>query len=50
VLLALAEQHGLTSYDAAYLSLAQRNRLPLATLDDDLRKAAAIAGVPLVTA
>lgn len=27
--LALAEKHGLTAYDAAYLELAQRRRLPL---------------------
>lgn len=32
----LAERHGLTSYDAAYLELASRRRLPLATLDQAL--------------
>jgi predicted nucleic acid-binding protein len=36
----LAETHRLTAYDAAYLELAQRTGLPLATLDGDLRKAA----------
>jgi predicted nucleic acid-binding protein len=36
----LAERHGLTLYDAAYLELALRRRLPLATLDRDLRAAA----------
>jgi predicted nucleic acid-binding protein len=38
-ILALAERHRLTAYDAAYLELVQRMELPLATLDDDLRKA-----------
>jgi heme-degrading monooxygenase HmoA/predicted nucleic acid-binding protein len=36
----LAERFGLSSYDAAYLELAQRHRLPLASLDRDLRIAA----------
>ncbi|MGH9430784.1 MAG: type II toxin-antitoxin system VapC family toxin [Terriglobia bacterium] len=39
----LAEQYGLTLYDAAYLELAIREGLPLATLDHDLRKAAGVA-------
>lgn len=38
--LKLAERHGLTLYDAAYLELAKRRVLPLATLDRDLRRAA----------
>ncbi|WP_204569846.1 type II toxin-antitoxin system VapC family toxin [Arsenicitalea aurantiaca] len=42
----LADRHGLTVYDAAYLELAQRRRLPLATLDRQLRAAAEAAGVP----
>ncbi len=37
---ALATRFGLTSYDAAYLELAQRRRLPLATMDAALRRAA----------
>jgi predicted nucleic acid-binding protein len=41
-------EHHLTAYDAAYLELALRTGLPLATLDDDLRKAALTAGVALV--
>lgn len=41
----LADIHGLTVYDAAYLELAQRLRLPLATLDRDLARAARAAGV-----
>lgn len=36
----LAERHRLTLYDAAYLELALRRALPLATLDQDLRAAA----------
>ncbi len=44
----LAKQYRLTAYDAAYLDLAQRAGLPLATLDGDLRKAAATAGAALV--
>ncbi|MGQ9366908.1 type II toxin-antitoxin system VapC family toxin [Azospirillum sp. ST 5-10] len=41
----LAERHRLTLYDAAYLELAMRRALPLATLDDDLSVAAAAEGV-----
>jgi predicted nucleic acid-binding protein len=36
----LAERHRLTLYDAAYLELALRRGLPLATLDRELRAAA----------
>ena len=36
----LADRFRLTLYDAAYLELAQRRGLPLATLDDELRAAA----------
>jgi predicted nucleic acid-binding protein len=46
--LALGEKHGITVYDAAYLELARRYGLPLATLDGDLRKAAQAEGVPLL--
>jgi predicted nucleic acid-binding protein len=42
--LALAESCALTVYDAAYLELALRRGLPLATLDDALRKAMRGAG------
>jgi len=38
----------LTSYDAAYLELAQRRGLPLATLYQALRKAADALGVELL--
>jgi predicted nucleic acid-binding protein len=46
--LALGEKHGLTMYDAAYLELAHRRELSLATLDTDLRKAAEVEGVALL--
>ncbi len=42
---ALAVQFRLTVYDATYLELAQRRRLPLATLDRPLRTAAAALGI-----
>jgi predicted nucleic acid-binding protein len=38
--LRLAKRHQLTLYDAAYLELALRRGLSLATLDEDLRRAA----------
>ncbi|OXE35111.1 MAG: VapC toxin family PIN domain ribonuclease [Phenylobacterium zucineum] len=44
----LAAQHALTLYDAAYLELARRRGLPLATLDKALRKSAETEGVPLL--
>jgi predicted nucleic acid-binding protein len=47
-LLPLCRAHGLTSYDAMYLDLAQRRKLPLATLDEPLRKAAKKSGVKLL--
>lgn len=37
--LALARQYRLTVYDASYLELAQREAIPLATLDAALQKA-----------
>lgn len=40
----LAMQHGLSAYDAAYLELALREGLPLATLDDALAMAHTKAG------
>jgi predicted nucleic acid-binding protein len=46
--LQLAHRHRLTLYDAAYLELAQRRGLPLATLDRDLRAAAVVAGIHLL--
>lgn len=44
----LAERHRLTLYDAAYLELAQRRGLPLATLDKDLCAAAAKEKIVLI--
>ena len=44
----LAIEHGLTAYDASYLELAMRLNAPLATLDQDLRRAASAEGVPLL--
>jgi predicted nucleic acid-binding protein len=49
-LLWLARHHRLTVYDAAYLELAQRKALPLATLDTALAQAARAEGVPLIGA
>jgi predicted nucleic acid-binding protein len=46
--LLLARIHGLTTYDATYLELARRSRLPLATRDQPLQRAAKLIGVPLV--
>jgi predicted nucleic acid-binding protein len=46
--LQLASRHGLTLYDAAYLELALRRGLPLATLDRELRSAASAEGVVLL--
>jgi predicted nucleic acid-binding protein len=43
--LALADRFRLSLYDAAYLELAQRRTLPLATLDEELCAAAAALGV-----
>ena len=39
----IARRYKLSAYDSAYLELAQRTGLPLATLDTDLTKAAATA-------
>lgn len=41
----IARHHRLTSYDAAYLELAVRLGIPLATLDRNLRAAADAEGV-----
>jgi predicted nucleic acid-binding protein len=45
--LALADRFRLTLYDAAYLELARRRALPLATLDGPLRAAGEALGVPI---
>jgi predicted nucleic acid-binding protein len=46
--LTLARRHRLTVYDAAYLELALREALPLATLDKALADAAGAEGVSLI--
>jgi len=46
----MASRYQLTLYDAAYLELARRRGLPLASLDSDLRKAAKLERVPLLGA
>ncbi len=47
--LALAKKYDLTTYDASYLELAQRRNLPLATLDNKLRKACLSAKIILLS-
>jgi predicted nucleic acid-binding protein len=47
--LRLARTHRLSVYDAAYLELAKREGLPLATLDAALQKAAVGEGVALLS-
>ncbi len=44
----LAEAHGLTVYDAAYLELALRAGLPLATLDEALARAGRTTGIAVL--
>jgi predicted nucleic acid-binding protein len=44
----LAERYRLTLYDAAYLELAQRLKLPLATLDEDVIRAGKTLGMTLL--
>jgi predicted nucleic acid-binding protein len=48
--LQLADRCQLTLYDAAYLELAQRLALPLATLDQQLREAASMLGITVLGA
>lgn len=43
--LQLSRRYRLSSYDASYLELALRSGVPLATLDEDLRRPATKAGV-----
>jgi len=46
--LTLARTHNLSVYDAAYLELAQREQLPLVTLDKELRLAAHAIGTKML--
>lgn len=48
-ILPLARQQQLSQYDAAYLELAAREGLALATLDGELRRAAEATGVELLS-
>ena len=48
--MSLARRHKLSFYDASYLELAQRQVLPLATLDSELVRAARAEKVELVGA
>ena len=47
-LLELAMRYSLSSYDAAYLELAMRNGLPIASQDRSLREASLQAGIGLL--
>lgn len=44
----LAMRHKLSSYDAAYLELAMRHGLPIATQDVQLKEAAIAAGIDVL--
>jgi len=46
--MALAERFALSAYDSAYLELAHRHGLPLATLDQELRAAATALGLAVL--
>lgn len=47
-LIPLCRAQGITSYDAVYLDVALRHRLPLASLDDDMRRSAKKLGIKLL--
>ncbi len=49
-ILDLARRERLSGYDAAYLELAMRLGIPLATKDDALIQAATRVGVPVLSA
>ena len=49
-ILGLARAHNLSAYDSAYLELAMRRGLPIATLDDKLKAVALAVGVALFLA
>ena len=46
--LRLSARFGLTLYDAAYVELAQRRNLPLASLDQEMRAAASALNIELL--
>jgi predicted nucleic acid-binding protein len=43
----IAREYGLSAYDAAYLDVAVRHGVPLATLDSALQKAGRKAGIEI---
>jgi predicted nucleic acid-binding protein len=47
-LLPLAQRYSLSVYDAAYVELASRRGLPLATLDANMQRAAQEMGIDLI--
>jgi predicted nucleic acid-binding protein len=49
IVMAVGRHHGLTAHDAAYLVLAEREGVSLATLDTKLRDAAQAVGIPIIT-
>lgn len=49
-IMTMGRRHGLTAYDAAYLDLAVRADVPVATLDEALARAVRAAGLALVGA
>ena len=46
-ILPIAREYGLSAYDAAYLDVAVRHGVPLATLDSALQKAGRKAGIEI---
>ena len=46
----IARAQNLSAFDAAYLEVAMRRGLPIATLDDELKTAALVVGVSLFSA
>jgi predicted nucleic acid-binding protein len=48
--LPLAQEHGLTAYDASYMDLAARQGVPLASFDGKLQRACRAAGVEIFVA
>ena len=46
-ILPIAREYGLSAYDAAYLDVAVRHAVPLATLDSALQKAGRKAGIEI---
>ena len=49
-MLSLGKEYAMSAYDAAYLDVALRHSLPLATLNEDLLKAGEKAGVEIFRA